>query len=198
MFLSLCQHIWASWLRSLPRDTDWTQTVVPCIDDPYIQTEGIEEASDRWYDKIKEEQGGDARRRFISVLGNEFRNKLRADKRMSYPGHNGFSLSLRELETDPEVYERLQDATAFGFLIERKHTPKNRRLGECKKWYLHPVLSPHFQIPATHTKEPIYAKVQQVREWLEKAFVLSPAGQTPKNGRSSQPSPGKTDGSEGP
>jgi hypothetical protein len=173
MFLSLCQHIWASWLRSLPRDMSWSEDrSLPCIDSPYTQSEGIEEASDRWYDKIKEEQGGDARRRFISFLGKKFRNQLRADKKMSYPGHNGFSLSIHDIEENPDVSEKLQDATAFGFLIERKHTPKVKGLGECKKWYLHPILSPHFQIPATHTKEPIYAKAKQVREWLQEALIL--------------------------
>jgi hypothetical protein len=173
VFLSLCQHIWASWLRSLPRDTDWYEDKsLPCIDNPYVQNEGIEEASDRWYDKIKEEPGGDARRRFISVLGNEFRNRLRADKKMSYPGHNGFSLSVYDLENNPDISESLLDATAFGFLLERKHTPKNKNIGECRKWYLHPVLSPHFQIPVARTKEPIYAKPQRIREWLQKALVL--------------------------
>ena len=36
MFLSLCQHIWAAWLRSLPRDTNWSDDTLPLIHDPYI------------------------------------------------------------------------------------------------------------------------------------------------------------------
>ena len=174
IFLSICQHIWTAWLRSLPRDTNWKDASMPCIDDIYIQSEGIEEASDRWYDKIREEPDGDSRRRFVSFLGTYFRNQLRSDKKMSYPGHNGISLSIAELENDPEVYNKLQDASAYGVMVDIKHTPKTKGRGESRKWYLHSILSPHFQIPAIHTKEPKYVKVSQVRAWLEKAKVLFP------------------------
>lgn len=172
MFLSICQHIWAAWLRSLPRDTNWSDNKMPLIHDPYIQSEGIEEASDRWYDKITEEPDGHARRRFISYLGNEFRNQLRSDLKMSYPGHNGISVALADLESDVEVYNILKDASAYGFMVDRKHTSKTKTRGECRKWYLHPILSPHFQIPVSHTKEPIYANTKLLRKWLEKAQVL--------------------------
>jgi len=172
MFLSICQHIWAAWLRSLPRNTDWADNTLPQIHDPYIQSEGIEEASDRWYDKITEEPDGHARRRFISYLGNEFRNQLRGDLNMSYPGHNGISVALADLESDQDVYNILKDASAYGFMVDRKHTSKTKTRGECRKWYLHPILSPHFQIPVSHTKEPVYVNTKLLRKWLEKAQVL--------------------------
>ena len=156
----------------MPSDTDWTDTSLPQIDDPYTQSEGIEEASDRWYDKISEETQGNTRRRFVSLLGLLFRNTLREDKSMSYPGHNGISLSLNDLETDDAVYNVLQDASAFGTMVDMKHTPKSKNRGESRKWYLHPVLAPHFQIPAMHTKEPKYIDAKHVRKWLEKSRVL--------------------------
>ncbi len=173
VFLSMAQHIWAGWLRTQPRDSNWNENSLPCIENPYIQSEGIEEASDRWYDKIKEEPEGDSRRRFASFLGLLFRNGLRSDKKMSYPGHNGISLALEDLESDPEVYEKLQDACAYGVMLDMKHTPKTKTRGESRKWYLHPIFAPHFQIPAMHTKEPMYVNTKRVRSWLIKAKVLS-------------------------
>jgi hypothetical protein len=178
IFLTLLQHIWQAWLRCQPHDADWNDTSLPCIKDPYIQSEGIEEASDRWYDKIKEEPQGDSRRRFVSMLGLHFRNSLRADKNMSYPGNNGISLSLDDLESDREVYSVLQDASAYGAMVDMKHTPKTKTRGESRKWYLHPVLAPHFQIPAIHTKEPMYVDTKRVRKWLEKSRVVFPNGKS--------------------
>lgn len=174
VFVTLFRHIWEAWLRCQPHDADWNDAALPCIDNPYIQSEGIEEASDRWYDKISEEILGDSRRRFVSMLGMLFRNTLRADKTMSYPGHNGITLSLDDLESDEEVYSILQDASAYGAMVDMKHTPKTRSRGESRKWYLHPVLAPHFQIPAMHTKEPMYVDTKRVRKWLEKSRVVFP------------------------
>jgi len=178
IFLTLFQHIWQAWLRCQPHDADWNDTSLPCIKDPYIQSEGIEEASDRWYDKIKEEPQGDSRRRFVSMLGMHFRNSLREDKNMSYPGHNGISLSLEDLESDEKVYSVLQDASAYGAMVDMKHTPKIKTRGESRKWYLHPVLAPHFQIPAMHTKEPMYVDTKRVRKWLEKSRLVLPNGKS--------------------
>lgn len=172
IFLSMLQHVWAAWLRSQPRNADWNDNTLPRIENPYTQSEGIEEASDRWYDKIKEEPEGDSRRRFVAFLGMIFRNSLRSDKKMSYPGHHGISFSLEDLEDNPDVYEKLQDASAYGVMVDKKHTPKNHTRGESRKWYLHPILAPHFQIPATHTKEPMYVSADVVRSWLIKAKVL--------------------------
>jgi hypothetical protein len=175
IFLTIFQHIWQIWLRIPQHDVDWNDdTSLPRIKDPYIQSEGIGEASDRWYDKIKEEPRGDSRRRFVSMLGMHFRNSIREDKNMSYPGNNGISLSLGDLESDEEVYSVLQDASAYGAMVDMKHTPKTKTRGESRKWYLHPVLAPHFQIPAMHTKEPMYVDTKRVRKWLEKSRVVFP------------------------
>ena len=62
--------------------------------DKKLQAVGIQEASKVWYDKLAEHKpGGDIRQRFIGKLGNFLRRSLREDKKMSYPGGNGFSLS---------------------------------------------------------------------------------------------------------
>lgn len=179
VFVTLFQHIWQAWLRSQPLSADWSDASLPCIESHYIQSEGIEEASDRWYDKLREETEGDSRRRFVSLLGILFRNGLRADKDMSYPGHNGISLSLNDLESDSGVYSILQDASVYGAMVDMKHTPKTKSRGESRKWYLHPVLAPHFQVPAMHTKEPMYVDVRRVRKWLEKAQVIFPRETSP-------------------
>jgi hypothetical protein len=172
-FLSLLQHIWTAWMRTLPRDTDWTDDVIPQIEDEYVQSEGIEEASDRWYETVKTEAKGDSRRRFVAFLGLLFRNTLRSDKRMSYPGNNGISITINDLESDPQVYEILKDASAYGVMVDMKHTPKTITRGESWKWYLHPIFAPHFQIPAIHTKEPMYVDTKRLRKWLIKARIIS-------------------------
>ncbi len=175
VFLSIMQHVWGIWMRSLSHDTDWEDCAVPRIDDVYTQSIGIEEASDRWYDKISEEPpGGDTRRRVAAFFGLLFRNTLLTDKKMTYPGHNGISLARNDLEGDSDVYRILMDASAYGVMLEMKHSPKNRTRGESKKFYLHPILAAHFQIPAIHTKEPMYVDTKRVREWFIKAKVLFP------------------------
>jgi hypothetical protein len=174
IFLSMMQHIWEAWLRSQSENTDWYDNTLPCIDNIYIHTEGIEEASDRWYDKIIEEPGGDSRKRFIAFLGIMFRNSLISDKNMSYPGQNGISLSFNDLESDPEIFNILRDASSYGVMVDMKHTPKTKLRGESQKWYLHPIYSPHFQIPAIHTKEPMYITTKDVRKWLVKVKILFP------------------------
>lgn len=169
-FLSMCQFIWAELLRSL----DEGPINLPKGIDPVIQTLGINSASDYWFRKIKAEpKGGDDRNRFINELGNFFREKLLRDRNMSYPGNNGFSLPLREVEDEPVIDDFLSDCVAFGVLESRSHTPKSRSRGQSEKWYLSPILSPHFQIPAAHIKEPYYATIGEVAGWMKKSGVVT-------------------------
>lgn len=169
-FLSMCQFVWAELLRSL----DEGPINLPQDIDPVIQTLGINSASDYWFRKIKAEpKGGDDRNRFVSELGNIFREKLLRDRNMSYPGNNGFSLPLSEVESEPVVDDFLSDCVAFGVLESRPHTPKSRSRGQSEKWYLAPILSPHFQIPAAHIKEPYYAKIREVVAWMESSGVVT-------------------------
>jgi hypothetical protein len=170
-FLSICQQIWQAWLRSLPRETPMDESSLPSIRDPYVQTEGIEEASQKWYRKIRQD-AGDSLQRFTRVVAEEFRKELRSDESMAYPGHNGFSLLISSLERDDQVARQLERAVAYGVFFDFPHTPKSPASGERRKWYVNPILSPRFQIPASHTKEPMYTTVIVVRKWLERAHVL--------------------------
>ncbi|ATX64576.1 hypothetical protein BG454_00955 [Roseinatronobacter bogoriensis subsp. barguzinensis] len=169
-FLSMCQFVWAELLRSL----DDGPLNLPNDINPLTQTLGINSASDYWFRKIKAEpKGGDDRNRFINELGNFFREQLIHDRNMSYPGNNGFTLPLRSVEDEPAIDDFLSDCVAFGVLESRSHTPKSRSRGQSEKWYLSPILSPHFQIPAAHTKEPYYAKIGEISAWMEKSGVVT-------------------------
>lgn len=166
VLLSICKYVWAAWLRSSTNIVEKEPYPLPLIQ-IYTQDMGIRQASKYWYEKIGEDQGGDTRKRFVEFLGVFFRTQLRDDKAMSYPGRNGFSVAVHELDGDTPVRDFLEQAAAYGFLIDKRHTPKNVGRGDSWKWYLHPVLCPHFQIPAIHTKEPQYVSASEVRSWLE-------------------------------
>lgn len=169
VFLSICQLIWAEYLRSNVATTDG----VPQIHSRILQDLGIQQASEYWFRKLRADpNGGDDRHRFVSILAGDLRNALRDDKRMSYPGTNGFSLSERDLSADTDVSVFLDLCTAYGALTVSRHTPKMSSRGLSKKWYLFPILSPYFQLPVAHTKEPMYVKTTQVREWLKKSDVM--------------------------
>lgn len=170
-FVSLCQSIWDAWLRN--QKDDEVADGLPVIPKPYIQDEGVHQASAYWYRKIRSDRDGDGRQRFIALLGRMFRDWLRSDIRMSNPGHNGFSIELDDLASDPEVRRVLQEASSFGVLVDRLHTNRNRGGGRRVKWYLNPIYCPYFQIPVAHVKEPRYVKVAEVREWLVDSKVLS-------------------------
>lgn len=170
IFLSMCQFIWAEYLRSV--DGDFSS--IPKEIAPVIQTLGINSASDYWFRKIKAEpKGGDDRYRFANVIGTKFRDMLRKDVKMTYPGHNGFSLSINQLEDEPVVEDFLSNCVAFGVLESRPHTSKTPSRGRSEKWYLSPILSPHFQIPMAHIKEPYYAGVSEVAGWMKEAGVVT-------------------------
>ncbi|KIC39819.1 hypothetical protein RA27_17365 [Ruegeria sp. ANG-R] len=169
-FLSICQFIWAELLRTFEDGP----INLPTDIDPIVQTLGINSASDYWFRKIKAEpKGGDDRNRFANEVGNLFRTNLLNDRNMSYPGNNGFSLPLNLVEEEPVIENFLSDCVAFGVLESRPHTPKSRSRGQSEKWYLSPILSPHFQIPAAHIKEPQYTTIEEVADWMKKAGVVT-------------------------
>lgn len=173
VLISVCQHVWDAFMRSqlglLPEQRrDPVKEGIP----QKIQAIGIQTASSYWYDKIIEQPGGSERRRFLDVLGRIFYEQLIADRAMSYPGHNGFSLVKDEFEKDPEVFPFLGDAVDFGDLFDAQHTTKHKDGRQRIKWYLSPILSPYFKVPESHVKEPMYLTVHTVREWLAEAGVL--------------------------
>jgi hypothetical protein len=178
IFLFLLQHIWDAWLRDNRGVTDGEFTF-PIEDD--VQSQGVMEASLEWRSKQIEGPNARQRKKFVDTLGEHFYSTLIADKAMSYPGANGISISDVDLDAWPEISTFLREASGFGDLFASPHTSK--RKGEKRtKFYLAPILSPYFRIPAVHTKEPEYVKIEQVQSWLRgspsKATVI-PSSQQP-------------------
>ena len=175
VFLSVCHEIWDAFLRSETRKPagDRTDPIVSGIDSS-IQTVGIETASKHWYTKIAELPGGHDRMRFIEVLGRFFRSRLLDDPAMRYPGENGFSLEIDELRKHPALERFLNDASDYGDLVAIDHTTKEKNRLRRMKWYVNPILSPFFQIPEQHKKEPYYTTIPEVAGWLAAAKVILP------------------------
>ncbi len=162
IFLFLLQHIWDAWLRD-NRSAANDEFTFPINGN--VQSQGVMEASIEWRRKQNEGPNAMQRKRFVDVLGEHFYSNLINDKSMSYPGENGISISDVELENEPEIHMFLREAASFGDLFETSHTSKKK--GEKRtKYYLTPILSPYFRIPAIHTKEPEYVKAAQVKNWL--------------------------------
>jgi|SRR5579859_2608093 len=170
-FLSLCQHIWEVWMR----DNRYlsSRNGLPKMDHN-VQTLGALEASRRWFESIGSASEGREIRLFILYTGNLFYKTLTDDNKMSYPGWNGFSVVVEELESNGKIDKFLKDAADRGYLVFKPHTSKIK--GKARsKWYLNPLLSPYFKIPAVQTKEPWYITIQILDDWLtkSKAFELS-------------------------
>lgn len=171
IFVSMCREIWAAWIRANQDVLDdslgpFSLPQIPAR----IQTNGIDEASRQWYEKITGQPGGDTRQRFIDVLGTMFRRDLIEDRRMSYPGWNGFSVRVRDLDSAPDVRSFLNEAVDYGDLIDAPHTTKEKDKLPRLKYYLKPILSPRFGVPATHKKEPKYIQdIGEIRNWIQQA-----------------------------
>jgi hypothetical protein len=168
IFLNICGEIWKIWeqAQKVKGDTDTKLDFgqKPVVD-PKYQSAGIYAASSLWYNKVVARTKGDSRKRLIDKIGNEFSNKLRLDIKMSYPGHNGFSLTVSDYEKS-EVKHTLMKAVRYGDLIEFPHTPKNKSQGRRRKWYLLPILSPALGLTASHTKEPYYMDAKTIEKWI--------------------------------
>lgn len=162
IFLFLLQHIWDAWLRDKRGLVDGSFQF-PIDDD--VQSQGIMEASIEW--RSKQIEGANARQRktFVDTLGEHFYKSLIDDKAMSYPGANGISVAVADLDNNGEVSTFLREAASYGDIFAAPHTSKKK--GEKRtKYYLAPVFSPFFRIPAAHSKEPEYVKVDSVVSWL--------------------------------
>jgi hypothetical protein len=166
-FLSLCRHIWDVWIRDTYKE-NFNNKLLKI--DKQIQSIGIVEASSSWYDDITLEKGGRERKLFIQYLGTIFYKTLVEDIAMSNPGNNGFSIGIEDLANCPEVLTFLNEATDYGDLYDAPHTSKLKDKKGRRKWYLHPVLSPHFKIPSIHTKEPIYVSAKEVGRWISESI----------------------------
>jgi hypothetical protein len=178
-FLGICYGIWNQFLKIEQAKAKEEPHANPLAGEPIdrkLQAVGIQEASKVWYDKLAEHKpGGDIRQRFIGKLGNFLRRSLREDKKMSYPGGNGFSLEMTVLEDkalpNREAWRFLKQCVGWGALVAIDHTTKKQSGERRLKFYLHPVLSPVFQIPVAHTKEPLYWEMKDLMNILTEAQV---------------------------
>ena len=167
IFLRISHEVWDHFLRD-QRGRAQDQRYSPLGGkrpiDPQIQAVAINNASAEWHTKIAEQPGGDVRRRFIDEVGQFLRKKLLDDRAMSYPGRNGFSLAITDLEQIPALDRFLSEAVGYGDLYEVEHTTKEKDRRPRRKYYLNPILSPHYQLPEAHTKEPYYASAREIAD----------------------------------
>jgi hypothetical protein len=165
VFLSMCREIWDIWSRATAKSK--REEVAETIS-PEVQSQAVWLVSNKWLDKIAEFPGGDERRKFIIKLGGAIRRALLADKGLVYPGHTGFSVLQDEYEDAKwkDVKAFLDEARDYGDLLGLPHTTKEKDRRARIKWYLNPILCPHFEIPGERTKEPFYASLNEVHAWL--------------------------------
>lgn len=171
IFLSLCQHIWDVWIRDRRNEEVNTEMQLPEID-VVIQSAGIRETSNDWFEFISNEKGGKERKAFVNYLGILFQKTLSDDKAMSYPGRNGFSVTLEDFQKDEMIYTFITDACNYGDLYDAPHTSKSNDKKLRRKFYLNPILSPYFKIPYAHTKEPLYVDLKAIAFWLTDSGVF--------------------------
>lgn len=171
-FLSICQLIWDALLQVGERrsERDALQKDV----DPDIQAIGIMRASDHWLKKVAQETGrsGD-RYRFIRQVGEMLSRELMQDRKISNPGHNGFSIAVQELERFPELQSFLQELSDYGNLLQLPHTTKEKDRRTRQKWYLNPIFCPQLKLPFKRSKEPRYVRAVDVDNWLQQSHQLS-------------------------
>lgn len=172
VFVSLCQHIWSAWLRTIRREDVKSDNSIPRLDNT-LQAVGIHEASTHWYNKLAEESGGTTRQRFVTIVANNLEKKLYDDDALSYPGANGFSLKISEFEKYTPLKNFLNECVDYGALVDAPHTTKEANRSPRRKWYLNPVLSPYFRLPHVRTKEPSYRPIKEVLAWFNSAHLLT-------------------------
>jgi len=173
IFLSICREVWDQWRRRTVGDDDQAQ--VKKAVSWKTQAVAIDSVSKNWHRNFARQPGrpsGDIRIRFVDELGSWLRRKLLADNSLSYPGGNGFSLRHSDVKLYEPLKRLLEEAVGWGDLYEVDHTtkiPREKHIDPRKKYYLNPILSPHFQIPEAHTKEPLYAHVDEILKLACKA-----------------------------
>jgi hypothetical protein len=166
-FLGLNQFIWSTWIQRNDRP-EISRSTLPNIDIG-VQSTAIQRASSAWFEMIYQQSGRSAERaRFVQSVGQILRHKLLSDERLSYPGANGFSLSNDELDQFPEVRRFLEQLADYGNMLMLSHTTKNSGASQRKKLYFHPIFSPYLGLPHVRTKEPYYARISEVSEWIYK------------------------------
>lgn len=163
-FLRICEEVW-----EMAAKVDPSQLLSRAAIRRELQTEGIFEASHYWRLRDRGEEAGGRRFAVIGRVGPAIHDALMQDTAISNPGHTGFSVSESDLHRDQnaeKVAAFLGIANNLAMFEERMHTSKERDGTTRSKWFLHPVLSPAFGIPIRRVKEPYYATVERIYEWL--------------------------------
>jgi hypothetical protein len=185
-FLSICQHIWdtQNQVSHENRRADLQEI------ETEVQAVGIFKASEYWLKKIGQETGrsGD-RMRLVRQIGLALARELYADRQMSYPGHNGFSIADEDLERFPHVKQLLDEMSDYGTIASWPHTTKEKDRRSRQKFFLNPVLCPQFKIHHKRQKEPRYIHPSQVEEWMNEAGLPLPDGWRRRPAASSEDQP---------
>ena len=81
-----------------------------------------------------------------------------------------FSVSSELFQAFGEYQELrtfLNEAVDYGDLYDMPHTTRKADRKGRTKWYLAPILSPYFQIPHQHIKEPYYLEnISELYKWV--------------------------------
>ena len=170
VFISINQHIWDQYFRFAARRSEVTPTIPSIGRD--LQSAGIFKASEHWYTKIAEETGRSAERlKFVAEVSRFLRDKVMGDRKMSYPGATGFSVRESELGAFPRIKSFLEELSDYSNLAMLGHTTKDKDRAARIKWYLSPILCPFLKLPYKRVKEPYYASIKEIADWLVKAGV---------------------------
>lgn len=164
-FLLLASEVWdmATKFGHAPMDAEGKPNTVP----REVQGDGIRVASYKWVQRDRlERTGGSRRYAVLSRLGPAIHDAVVEDQALSNPGHTGFSIREMDIDKDPLVCEFLRNGVSWAILEERPHTSKNAGDTTRRKFYLHPLLSPAFDVPHRRVKEPLYITLRQAVEWL--------------------------------
>jgi len=183
LFLSICRETWELWQRELRSSSNAPAFgEVPLT----VQQVAIENISKRWHQNLSKQPGrpgGDVRIRFLDRVFADLRIKLRKDEAMRYPGANGFSVLLDEVEQFPELKRLLDECVAWGDLECIEHTSKNpadKIRGRRFKYYANSILVPHYQIFQAHTKEPRYVLPDELLKHAISAKALPTSAEAQK------------------
>lgn len=188
IFLSICQCVWDALLQVGDRRSERDALLKEV--EPEIQAIGILRASEHWLKKISQETGRSGDRfRFVREVGEMLSRDLMHDRRLSNPGHNGFSVADEELEQLPDLRGFLQELSDYGNMLQFKHTTKEKDRRSRQKWYLNPIFDPQFKLPFKRLKEPRYVRAVDVQSWLENSRTRQVLTQIGERGESPEDLP---------
>ena len=177
-FITICRVTWDYWQR-LTDGSNSPQGERKSIVPKAIQSRAILEASRKVHEALMRQPGqpaGDVRSRFLNEIASWLRSRLLDDKAMSNPGQNGFSLRASDLEAHAGLRQLIEEAVGWGDLYETDHTSKiksDHASDPRKKYYINPALSPFYELPEAHTKEPIYAKLDDILKLARAASAVT-------------------------